>query len=312
MKNKIAYLLFLIATIIWGFAFIAQKQASVIPAFTVGAARSLFASLFLFVVIQLIDRLTKNGRGLAAKRGMLDFNKRELIGGLILGVILTVATAFQQYGLSEGTDAGKAAFITALYVVFVPIMSTLLGKKPSLPSIISIPIAIAGFYFLCIKSGSTMEISDALVLVCAIIFAVHIISVDRLSPECDGVRMSFIQFSVAFALNTLLALIVEGGVDIVGSVGVLPSLLFLGICSSGIAYTLQIVGQKEADPTVASMILSLESVFGVIGGAIFLGERMDAREYIGCAMVFIAVLLAQVDPAELKERINKAKNEVKK
>ena len=306
MKKKLSYLLFLIATVIWGFAFIAQKQASAIPPFTVGAMRSIFASLFIFGIIPLTDRLMKNGRGLTVGRGMLDFNKRELIGGVIIGIIMTVATALQQYGITN-TDAGKTAFITALYVVIVPIMSTILGKKPSLLSVISIPIAIIGFYFLCINPDSTVELSDMLVLACAVIFACHIIAVDRLSPQCDGVRMSFVQFAVASVLNLLLALIVEGRVDIAGSVKVLPSLLFLGILSSGIAYTLQIVGQKNADPTISSMILSLESVFGVIGAAIFLGERMTLREYIGCAIVFAAVLLSQIDPSELKKRLNNKK-----
>lgn len=302
MKKRISTLLLIIATVIWGIAFISQKQAAAIPAFTVGSVRSLLASIFLFAMIPIMDRLTKNGRGIDAKRGMLDFTRRELIGGLIAGIIMAVATAFQQYGLA-GTDAGKAAFITALYVVFVPIMSTFLGKKPSLFSIISIPVAIIGFYFLCIKPGSTIEISDALVLVCAIIFAIHIIAIDRFSSDCDGVRLSFIQFFVAFVLNTLLAFIVEGGIDIVGSISVLPSLLFLGICSSGIAYTLQIIGQKDTDPSVASMILSLESVFGVVGAALFLGEKMSIREYIGCGIVFIAVLLAQIDIVSLKKML---------
>lgn len=308
MKKQLSIILLFAATIIWGFAFIAQKQAAVIPAFTVGAARSLFAALFIFAIIPFTDRLAKNGRGTTAKKGIFDFNRQELIGGLVIGIIMAVATAFQQYGLVD-TDAGKAAFITALYVVFVPIMSTFLGKKPSLISVISIPIAIVGFYFLCIKPGAAIELSDALVLICAIIFALHIIAVDRLSVGCDGVRMSFIQFAVAFLLNTLLALIVEGGVDIVGSIEVLPSLLFLGICSSGIAYTLQIVGQKDADPTVASMILSMESVFGVVGAALFLGEKMSLREYIGCAIVFVAVILTQIDLPALKERLSKIKKE---
>ena len=310
-RRRFAYLLFIIATVIWGLAFIFQKQASVVAAFTVGSARSLLAAVFIFAMIPMTDKLTKNGRGLSAKKGMLDFNKRELIGGLVLGVIVTVATAFQQYGLQE-TDAGKAAFITALYVVIVPIMSTFLGKKPSLLSIISIPIAIVGFYFLCLKPGSSLELSDLLVLVCAVIFAVHIVAVDRFSPGCDGVRMSFIQFAVAFILNTLLALIFEGGIDVVGAIGVIPSLLFLGICSSGIAYTLQIVGQQEIDPTVSSMILSMEAVFGVIGGAIFLGERMSLREYIGCAIVFTAVILAQLDLNAIKDYIKRKNNEVNK
>ena len=306
MKKKTAYTLFLIATIIWGFAFIAQKQASTVPAFTVGMSRSLFASLFIFALIPLTDKLTRNGRGFAVGKGMLDFNKQEIVGGIILGIIVTVATGFQQYGIAD-TDAGKAAFITALYVVFVPIMSTFLGKKPSLLSIISIPIAIVGFYFLCIKSGSKIEMSDLLVLVCAIIFSCHIIAVDRFSPGCDGVRMSFVQFAVATLLNSILAIVMEGGIDVVGMGNVLPSLLFLGVGSSGIAYTLQIVGQKEADPTIASMILSLESVFGVIGAALFLDERMSGREYLGCVIVFAAVMLAQIDLPTLKEKLGKAK-----
>lgn len=302
MKKRLSTLLLIIATVIWGFAFISQKQAAVIPALTVGAARSFFASAFIFLMIPLMDRLTKNGRGFSGGKGLFDFNKSELLGGLIAGVIMTVATAFQQYGLSE-TDAGKAAFITALYVVFVPILSTILGKKPSLLSIISIPIAVVGFYFLCMKPGATLNISDMLVLVCAIVFALHIITIDRFSPSCDGVRLSFIQFLVAFILNTVLAFIIDGGVDISDCISVLPSILFLGVCSSGIAYTLQILGQREIDPTVASMILSLESVFGVIGAALFLGERMTLREYIGCAIVFIAVLLAQINPADIKKKL---------
>ena len=295
MNKKIAYILFFIATVIWGFAFIAQKQATLIPAFTVGMLRSLLASLFIFALIPFTDRLTNNGRGLSGGKGLFDINKHEIIGGLVLGVIITVATSFQQYGLAD-TDAGKAAFITALYVVIVPIMSTFLGKKPSITSVIAIPIAIIGFYLLCIKQGARLELSDVLVLICALIFAGHIVCVDKLSVGCDGVRMSLIQFVVAFVLNGILALIFDRGVNAADILTVAPSLLYLGICSSGIAYTLQIVGQKEADPTVSSVILSLESVFGVIGAAMILGEQMEIREYIGCAIVFVAVLLAQTDP----------------
>lgn len=304
MKKKLAYVLFFLATIIWGFAFIAQKQATLIPAFTVGMMRSLLASLFIFAMIPLTDRLTKNGRGTASGKGMFDINKREIIGGLVLGVIITVATSFQQYGLAD-TDAGKAAFITALYVVIVPIMSTFLGKKPPITSVISIPIAIIGFYLLCIKPGSRLEVSDILVLICAVIFAGHIIAVDRLSVGCDGVRMSLIQFVVAFILNGILALVFDRGVSTADMLQVMPSLLYLGICSSGIAYTLQIVGQKEADPTVSSVILSLESVFGVIGAAMILGEQMETREYIGSTIVFVAVLLAQADPEILLKKRSK-------
>lgn len=302
MKKRISYLLLFIATVIWGFAFVAQKAAVILPAFTVGALRSGFAVLFLIFLIPLTDRLAKNGRGMINERHLPDINRAELIGGGVLGVILSVATALQQTGL-ENTDAGKAAFITALYVVIVPIIAAILGKRPGITVIISVPISVIGFYLLCIKSGMVINSSDLLVLLCAFVFACHITAVDRLSGGCDGVRMSLVQFAVSFVINTVVALIFEGLPDADSIFSALPSLLFLGIGSSGIAYTLQILGQKDTDPAVASIILSLESVFGVIGGAMILGEIMTEREYIGCAMVFIAVLIAQIDPDSLKSQL---------
>lgn len=301
MKKKISYLLFIAATVIWGLAFVAQKNATTIPPFAVGALRSGLAIIFLILVIPITDRIYKNGRHLLTKKRIPDITKKELIGGAVLGVILTVASAFQQYGLAD-TDAGKAAFITALYVVIVPIISSLLGKRPSVLAVISIPIAIVGFYLLCVQDGVTFVTSDLLILVCAVIFASHIISVDRLSPGCDGVRMSLVQFTVSFLLNGIISLLIEQTTP-EAIWAVMPSLLFLGIGSSGIAYTLQILGQKEADPTISSVILSLESVFGVIGGALLLGESLSEREYLGCAIVFLAVILAQLEPQAIKKLI---------
>lgn len=295
MKKRLSYLLLIAATVIWGFAFSAQKAAAVLPPFTVGALRSLFAAIFLLCLIPIMDKLTGNGRKILNSKKLPDFNRRELIGGAIIGVILTAGTSFQQYGIGSGSDAGKAAFITALYVVIVPIISTFLGKKPSLLAVISIPIAILGFYLLSIKPGSTFETNDLMVLICAVMFAAHIISVDRLSPGCDGIRLSCIQFATSLVLNAVLSLIFESRVSIDQIGEVIWSLLFLGIMSSGVAYTLQILGQKEVDPTVSSIILSLESVFGLIGAVLFLGERMEAREYIGCGIVLLAVLLAQTN-----------------
>lgn len=295
MKKYISSILFIIAAMLWGFAFSAQKEAGVLPAFTIGAVRNIIASVFLILVIPALDKFMKNGRRLFGGDNIIDFNKYELIGGTVCGVILTAASAFQQTGLGNGTDAGKAAFITALYVVIVPIIALLFGRRSPLNVWISVGIAIVGFYFLCIKADFTLALSDLLVLICALIFALHIIAIDYFSPRCDGVRMSCIQFFVAFILNSLLAIIFESPIDfaVIGE-SILP-LLYLGICSSGIAYTLQIVGQRDANPAVASIILSLESVFGVIGGAILLGEKMSAREYIGCAIVFVAVILSQID-----------------
>ena len=299
MKKSISYLLFFIATLIWGFAFVAQKAASIIPPFPVGVLRSLLATLFLIGLIPITDRLTKNGRRLLNSKKLPDINRSELFGGVILGILLTVATSFQQYGIGNGTDAGKAAFITALYVIMVPILSAFFGRKPGINALISIPIAVVGFYVLCIRPGQSFVISDLLILICALLFACQIIAVDLVSPGCDGVRLSLIQFATSLVLNGILSLIFSEPISAEKLVEAIPSLLFLGILSSGLAYTFQILGQKEIDPTVLAVILSLESVFGVIGSALILGETMSPREYIGCSVVFLAVLLAQFNPIAL-------------
>jgi len=284
-----------VAALLWGLAFTAQKNAAELGAFTVGAARNIIAVAFLLAVIPFLDKLTGNGRKLISKKRPLDFTKSEIVGGILCGTVLTVASAFQQTGLSDGTDAGAAAFITALYVVLVPIIYQLFGRKSPLTVWISVAIAVVGFYLLCITDSFTILPSDALVLICALIFALHIIVIDHFSPGSDGVRMSCVQFFFAFILNSVLALIFESPIDFSEIFDCVPSLLYLGICSSGIAYTLQIVGQRGCNPAAASIILSLESVFGVIGGAIVLGEVMTLRKYIGCIIVFIAILLSQLD-----------------
>ena len=304
MKKYLSSILFLLAAMLWGFAFSAQKDAASLSAFTIGAVRNIFATVFLLLMLPQLDKFTKNVRKLISREKFLDFNKTELIGGAICGAILTIASAFQQYGIGDGTDAGKAAFITALYVVIVPILSLTYGKKSPLNVWISVGIAVVGFYLLCIKSDFTIVKSDILILLCAVIFASHIIAIDTFSPRCDGVRMACIQFFTAFILNAILALILESPIDFATIGDVLPALLYLGICSSGIAYTLQIVGQgmDNVNPAVASVILSLESVFGVVGGALFCGEVMSGREYAGCAIVFLAVILSQIDFKSLKKQ----------
>ena len=301
MKKYLSSVLFIIAAMLWGFAFTAQKVATSLSPFVIGSVRSIVGALFLLAVIPPLDKLLGNGRLLISKHG-LDFTKSELIGGTVCGIILATASAFQQVGIGEGTDAGKAAFITALYVVMVPIISLAMKKRAPANVYISVVIAVVGFYFLCIKDGLTLEFSDTLVLICALIFALHIIAIDFFSPRSDGVRMSCIQFLTAFLINTVLALIFDTPIDFSAIGRVLPSLLYLGICSSGIAYTLQIIGQRDANPAVASIILSLESVFGVIGGAIFLSERLSVREYVGCIIVFVAVILSQLNFSSTKEK----------
>ena len=284
---------------IWGFAFVAQKAAVVLPPFAVCAIRAGIASVFLMAIIPLTDKITATGRKFYTKRG-IDLNKKEIIGGAVIGIILTASSVLQQAGLSD-TDAGKAAFITTLYVVLVPIFNSFLGKKPGVNVIIGVPVALLGFFFLCIKPGIGIAPSDLLVLGCAFVFTFHIIGVDRLSVGCDGVRLSLVQFIVSFILDMVLSLIFEGVVSAELIMSVLPSLIFLGVGSSGIAYTLQIVGQKHADPNVSSLILSLESVFAVIGASIVLGERMSPREYLGSALVLLAIFMAQTEPDFIKK-----------
>lgn len=299
LQKYISPALLVMAAMIWGFAFVAQSASNEIPPFTIGAVRSLFAAVFLIFVIMLFDGISGNGRRLFSRKKKIDFNRIELIGGVICGLVLALASFFQQEGINRGTEAGKSAFITALYVVLVPVYALALKKRAPINVWISMPFAVVGFYLLCITESFTIVPSDAFVLICALIFPVHILTIDKFSPMCDGIRMSCIQFFTATVVNSALALILESPIDF-GLIGecILP-LLFLGIGSSGIAYTLQILGQRGTNPAAASILMSLESVFGVVGGAIFLSESMQVREYIGCIVVFAAVIISQLDFVEI-------------
>ena len=307
MKKYLSSFLMLIAAGIWGFAFSAQKAAADVPSFTLVFARSILGTVFLFFLIMVLDKLTKNGRRLVSKKG-LDFTRVEIIGGVVCGAVLSLASVLQQAGIADGTDAGKAGFITALYVVLVPIFGLVLKRRVPLDDWISVGIAVIGFYLLCIKDNLTLEMSDALVLLCAIVFTVHILVIDHYSPKCDGVRMSCIQFAVVTVVTLICSLIFESPLDFASIGNAIGPILMLGIGSSGIAYTLQIVAQRNINPAVGSIIMSLESVFSVIGGAIVFGEEMSRREYIGCAIVFVAVLLSQLDFSNLKKKSKAAKN----
>ncbi len=274
MKSKGKFLspvLLLLAAYIWGLAFTAQKAAAAVPTFALMAIRCSFAAVFLLAVIPLFDKLRHTGRHLFSRRG-LDFTKTELIGGAVCGTFLSSASIFQQFGISGGTDAGKAAFITALYVVLVPVFALVFKKRSSINSWVAVAIALVGFYLLCIDGEFKIAPTDLLILLCAAIFAMHIISIDHFSPKCDGIRMSCIQFAFAATVSLILSLIFEPGLDFAVIGENMLSLLYLGIASSGIAYTLQIIGQRDTPPAVASIILSLESVFGVVMSALIFGS----------------------------------------
>ena len=295
LKNMISPALLLLAAMLWGFAFAAQARAAVIGAFALGAARSFLAAAFLTLAVVIADRLTGSERHLfSIKRA--PFNRSELIGGVICGAILAFASALQQIGINNGTDSGKAAFITALYVVLVPVYSLTMGKRAPVNVWIGVGISVVGFYLLCIKTDFSILPSDLLVLGCAVIFPIHILTIDRFSPKCDGMRMSLVQFLSAGIINSIISLIAENPAEQLSAVfGNFLPVLYLGIVSSGIAYTLQIIGQRNVNPAAASIILSLESVFGVIGTALFIGTSLTLREYIGCAIVLAAVILSQLE-----------------
>ena len=309
IKTILSQTLLVMAALIWGLAFSMQKAAESVPAFTLGYSRSLLAMVFLIPVIMISDRLCNTGRQLFSKKQKIDINRFELIGGCICGFILAMATFLQQSGINAGTDAGKASFITALYVVLVPIYSILMKKKVRPTLILSVTIATVGFYFLCLSSSFTLLLSDVFVLICALIFPFHILAIDYFSPRCDGIRMSMVQFAAATVTNLIFAVIFERGTEPGVIFASIVPIIFLGIGSSGVAYTLQIIGQRGVNPSAASVLMSLESVFGVLGSAIILGERMSGREYLGCLIVFIAVILS---PINVEELILKNKNKENK
>jgi drug/metabolite transporter (DMT)-like permease len=296
MKNNkyISMLLLFLASFFWGFAFVAQDLVADIPPITVGMVRWFIGAFFLFFVIMILDKATKSERKLVSRHG-LDFTKIEIKGGLATGIIVSVASIFQQMGISQGTSGGKAAFITALYVVLVPIYALVLRKRAKLNVWIAVFVAVIGFYLLCIKKGEGIVPSDFWVIMSAVIYPIHILTIDHFAPKCDCVRMSCLQFAFAFIINTVFALLLEPRFDWPLIFAHIWPFLYLGVVSSGIAYTLQIVGQKNVNPAVASLILSLESVFGLLGAMMILGDKLTVKEYIGAGLIFLAVALSQIE-----------------
>lgn len=288
----------LIAAIIWGFAFSMQDYAAAtLDTFSINTVRCLIATVAMIPLIMTFDRISRNGRQLFSRKNKHFFGlmKREVIGGFFCGLALAVASCLQQAGLAtEETGAGNTAFITALYVVIVPILSRLLGRRQPFFVWISAVVAVGGFYLMTMteQGGFSPAFGDLLVLASAFVYAIHILVIDRFLPCIDPIRLSMMQFLFC-ALLLLPASLLAGRPSLDGAVSAMPYLLYLGILSSGAGYTLQIVGQKFASPAIASLLLSLESVFGAIGGALVLGERMSIFEILGAVTVFAAILFSQ-------------------
>ena len=292
--NQVRQVVFpILAAFIWGTAFVAQDLcADSIGTFAFNATRYFIAVLALLVVIAVSDKAKKN-RPTPTAEEKKAANKQLWLGGLCCGVALAIASNFQQAGLVAGTDAGKAGFITALYVVLVPVFGLFFKRKVSLPVWIAVVCSVVALYLLCIKGDFSLAAGDLLILVCAVCFAVHILVIDHFTAYCDGVKLSCLQFLFAGIISAVCMFLFET-VDFAAIWSCILPLLYVGIFSCGVGYTLQILAQKDSNPTVVTILLSLESVFAVIAGAIILHQQMSLREYIGCALMFIAVVLAQV------------------
>lgn len=300
MKNlppKNMFMLFLTA-FIWGTAFVAQSVGvESIGPFAFNSIRSLVGGIALLPVIFFFDR-----RKTLQEREQERKNKKTLlVGGVCCGLALGVASTLQQIGI-QYTTVGKTGFITALYIVIVPILGLFFGKRVGIKLWVSVVIAIVGLYLLCASGSMALQLGDVLVLLCAVGFSVHIMVIDHFSPKTDGVKLSCIQFFVAAILAGLGMLVAEGMPATQDVCASWIPILYAGLLSSGVGYTLQIIGQKGVNPTIASLVMSLESVFSVLAGWAFLHERMSSRELTGCVLMFCAIVLAQ-----LPERTKKPK-----
>lgn len=325
-------LLLLLTATIWGVAFVAQSVGmEYIGPFTFNAVRNLIGAIVLIPCIGLLQRggnrndPERNGEeagggGIPERKGEKaggggtperngEGSRREaerrdgrtagaagktlLAGGVSCGVLLFVASNLQQFGI-QYTTVGKAGFITAMYIVLVPILGIFLKKKAGVRVWIAVVIAVGGLYMLCMTGGGfSLQRGDFLVLLCALAFSVHILTIDYFAPRVDGVKMSCIQFLVCAVLSGICMFLFEEP-DMALVLQAWVPVLYAGVMSCGVAYTLQIVGQRGMNPTVASLILSLESVVSVIAGWVILGQALSGRELLGCGLMFAAIILVQL------------------
>ena len=308
----------ILAAFIWGTAFVAQDMcADSIGAFAFNASRYFIAVLALLVVIVISDKLKKDKPVLSPAEKKAA-NRQLWLGGLCCGAALAMASNFQQAGMVAGTDSGKAGFITALYVVLVPVFGLFFKRKVNLATWIAVVLSVIALYLLCIKGDFSLAPGDLLVLVCALCFTIHILVIDHFTATVDGLKLSCVQFFVAAVWATIAKVVCvilgmngTGDVSAATSIFAAPDwnailgcalpILYVGIFSSGVGYTLQILAQKDSNPTVVTILLSLESVFAVIAGAIILHQQMSVREYVGCVIMFAAVVLAQIQFPEKKK-----------
>ena len=306
-KLRNTFFLFLTA-MIWGAAFVAQSVSmDYIGPFTFICLRSVIGGLFLIPVIIVLDGIRKKSQNESAdvvnsenilhieteEKQRLSWKNKQLIeGGIVCGIFLFFANCFQQTGI-QYTTVGKAGFITTFYIIIVPLIGLFFKKYCGILTWIGVVIALAGLYFLCITQKLTIQRGDALILCCSVLYAGQILAIDHYNPFVNGVKMSCIQFLTGGILGAVFMLLFENP-SIAMILSAAGPILYTGIMSTGVGYTLQIVGQKGLNPTVAALILSLESVFSALSGYVFLHQVLTTRELIGCVLMFIAIVLAQL------------------
>ena len=312
MKKWLGVFMLLLTALIWGTAFVAQSVGmDYVEPFTFNFSRYIIGALVLvpFAIISLKKKLSNfdsnnsshnnsNNNTVPDKSINVEkpnkkaFLNSTILGGIGCGVLLCVASMLQQYGILYTNSVGKAGFLTALYIIMVPIIGIFFKKKVKPLIWVCVILATIGLYLLCVKDGFSFEMGDILLILCALVFSCHIILVDYVSPRGDGVTISMIQFGVSAVLCFVCALIFEH-VSMANILRAWMPILYAGVMSCGVAYTFQILGQKYVEPTKASLILCLESVFATLGGWVILKEVLSVREAIGCIVVFIAIILAQ-------------------
>lgn len=298
-KIRNSFLLVLTA-FIWGVAFVAQSEGgTAVGPYSFNCIRSLVGSAFLLPVICFLDKT-----GLSKNRPVTRQDRKTLIiGGVSCGTALCIASNLQQLGIYLGTPVGKAGFLTACYVVVVPILGIFFKRKCTWNIWIGVFLTLIGLYLLCMSGSFRLQFSDTLLIICSVCFSIQIMLIDHFTPMVDGVRMSCIQFLTCGCLSTIPMFFIDMKHSIAGIINWAPVLttwdawlpiLYAGCLSSGVAYTLQIIGQKGVHPTVASLLMSLESVFSVLAGWLLLNQYLGSRELAGCALIFAAIILAQI------------------
>ena len=294
-------IMLLIAAIIWGSAFVAQSEGmEYVEPFTFASVRFFIGSIVLLPVISFMKKketgnanlLEDYDKGIGIK-GFVLKHKLLVTGSIFCGLALTFATNFQQWGIKYVSSVGKAGFITTLYIVLVPVFSLFIGKNVRPLIWVALAFAVSGLYFLCFTSKLTFEILDILLIMCAVFFSLQIMIIDHYVDRVNPVALSSLQFFIVGVISAICMFIFEKP-SISAIMSAMVPILYAGVLSSGVAFTLQVIAQKDLDPTLASMIMSLESVVSVLSGFVLLNQKLSLREVLGCVLMFIGVILAQL------------------